>query len=149
MKFYLIRTELLLDGEEREVTTKFAYTRNSAEEVAKGEIGDFEADFEDNDIESEITDDTTYLCDCYGNQIFVEIKLITDEDFEGDKEEFESVTFMREDLIDHLGEEKAMALTNEQMEEVSRKVGDHILEYYDWSDDIAETFDSLNERGAI
>lgn len=149
MKFYLITTELYLENEDKEVTTKFAHTRKSAEEVAELEVGDFESTFEDNNIQESNTDDTWYREDCYGNSVYVEIRLITDEDFEGDKEEFESVTFMREDLIDHLGKEKAMALTNEQMEEVSRKVGDHILEYYDWSDDIAETFDSLNERGAI
>lgn len=57
------------------------------------------------------------------------------------KKEFECVTFMREDLIDHLGEERAMSLTDEEMEAIVKKVGEHILEYYEWQDDLNETAD--------
>lgn len=83
-KFYLIRTDLRLDGEELEVTTHFAHTREKAQEVAELEIGDYEHNFRDNDMmgEEEDTDTTAYREDCYGNTIFVEIKEITEEDFE-------------------------------------------------------------------
>lgn len=81
-KFYLIRTELRLDGEELEVTTHFAHTQEKAQEVAELEVGDFESNFEDNDIWSEDDDTTMYREDCYGNTIYVEIREITEEDFE-------------------------------------------------------------------
>lgn len=81
-KFYLIRTELSLDGAELEVTTKFAHTQEKAQEVAKLEVSDFEHTFEDNDVFTTDTDTTMYREDCYGNTIYIEIKEITEEDFE-------------------------------------------------------------------
>lgn len=70
------------------------------------------------------------------------IEVITPINENGHKRDtFPSVSFMREDLIEHLGEERAMALTDEEMERISSKVGDHILEYYEWQDDLNDTAD--------
>lgn len=82
-KFYIIRTELSLDGEELKVTTKFAHTQEKAQEVAELEVGDFERNFKNGKLEGKDTATTMYRADWWcGNSIFVEIKEITDEDFE-------------------------------------------------------------------
>lgn len=120
------------------------YNANEAHEFAQHEIKDFietydtchEASFLLEGLEpyAEISQ-FDYYCQC---------KI---EDFEpkGKKQVFPTFSIMREDIAQIIGEEEAKDIDDDAMEWIANKMGDHISEYYDWADDLHETYDFYME----
>ena len=131
--------------ETEETSVEVFYNENDACEFAQREIKDFietydtchEASFllEGCEPYAEISQ-FGYYCQC---------KI---EGFEpkGKKQVFPTLSIMREDIEDIVGIEEAKDLDDSAMEWIANKLGDHICEYYDWSDDLHETYDLYMER---